>query len=93
MRISPGKMVAGLIALTWCGVMIMQAGRVTPDVVKSALGLLVPLVLIWFPEQLGSFTGYVGRGGNIDTPTPGFLIAGIGWFMLLGVPVVIYFLA
>ena len=48
----------------------------------------LPLALVWFPEFFGSFTGYVGRGGNIDTESPPWLVAGLGWFFLVGMPVV-----
>jgi hypothetical protein len=91
--ITPSKIVATLIATGWFIAIFTDAGQMTPAVAKSALALLLPLALIWFPEQLGSFTGYVGRGGNIDTPTPSVLISAVGWFILIGLPVVMYLLA
>jgi hypothetical protein len=50
----------------------------------------VPLSLIWFPEQIGSYTGYVSHGSTIDTETPPFIVAGLGWLFLVlfGVPIV-----
>jgi deoxyribodipyrimidine photolyase-related protein len=56
------------------------------------LGLLLPMGLIWFPEEIGGFTGYVGRGGRIDTETPPFLVSAAGWILLVGVPAAIYLL-
>ena len=57
---------------------------------KSCVVLLLPLALIWFPDELGSLTGYVGRGGNINTETPPILISIIGWLFLVGLPVLFY---
>jgi hypothetical protein len=51
------------------------------------------LALSWFPEELGSFTGYVGRGGRIDTETPPGLVSFMGWFFLVGIPVLGYILS
>jgi hypothetical protein len=67
-------------------------GQISIDVSGSPmLALMLPLALIWFPEQLGSFTGYVGRGGSIDTETPGWLVAGFGWLLLLGLTALVLF--
>src|SRR5688500_9884510 len=91
--ITRGRIIATLIALAYVCAMFLNAREVTPAFMKSALALLFPLALIWFPEQLGGFTGYVGRGGNIDSPTPSVLISGIGWFLLSSLPVAMYWLA
>ncbi len=50
--------------------------------------ILLGLVLIWFPERLGSATGFIGHG-NVDLETPPFLVAAMGWFVLVGLPVLI----
>ncbi len=42
-----------------------------------------PLALIWFSEPLGSFMGSVGRGGDVTSETPGWMIAGVGWIFLI----------
>ncbi|MCX7413268.1 MAG: hypothetical protein NTW36_07510 [Planctomycetia bacterium] len=72
--------------------MIVEANGATPNVVKGSLGLLLPMALIWFPDAIGGFTGYVGRGGRIDTETPPFLVSAAGWILLIVVPVAIYLL-
>jgi hypothetical protein len=59
---------------------------------QASLLTLLPLALIWFPDEIGSYTGSVGRGGYVDTETPPALISFMGWFLLVGFPVVIYFL-
>jgi hypothetical protein len=66
---------------------------ITKGTLAGGALLLIPLGCIWFPEQLGSYTGYVGRGGDIDTETPPGLVSAMGWFFLIGYPVLIYFLA
>ena len=92
MQITIGKILTLLIAIGYAVGMVVDAHGVTPDVAKGCVVLLLPLALIWFPEELGSVTGYVGRGGNIDTETPPILVSIAGWFFLIGLPVLIYFL-
>jgi hypothetical protein len=86
------KISAVLIAIAYVVAMIVHEHEINRGVVYMCLMLSLPLALIWFPEDLGSFTGYVGRGGDIDTETPPAVVAFIGWFFLLGYPVIIYFL-
>ncbi len=52
----------------------------------------IPLLMIWFPDALGNFTGYIGRGGNVDVRTPPGLMAALGWIALLGLPLLPYLL-
>ena len=47
--------------------------------------LLLPLALIWFPEVIGSATGYIGHGA-VDVETPPFLVVTMGWLFLIGIP-------
>lgn len=42
------------------------------------------LALIWFPEQIDDLTyGTWGKGYQIDSHTPGGVIAAFGWLILL----------
>jgi hypothetical protein len=91
MKITIGKLVSLLIAAAFGCVMIIESHGVTFDMVRTSIILLIPLSLIWFPEEIGSFTGYVGRGGNVDTETPPIMVAMMGWFFLVGLPFFIYF--
>jgi hypothetical protein len=51
------------------------------------------LILIWFPDEIGEATGYfVGHAVRVDSPTPGILISCVGWFFLIGIPFLIWFL-
>lgn len=45
--------------------------------------LLVPLALIWFSEFIGGMRGMVGHCAMITNETPGWMIAGFGWIVLL----------
>ena len=49
------------------------------------LVFLLPLALIWFPEVIGSATGYIGHGA-VDVETPPFLVVTMGWLFLIGIP-------
>jgi hypothetical protein len=62
------------------------------NTVKITVFLLSPMGCIWFSEAFG---GYTGLGANlqvIDIPTPAFLICACGWLLLVGVPVLLYFI-
>ena len=93
MQITIGKILALLIALGYVIAIIVHAGSITVEVIKGSIVLLLPLALIWFPDELGGMTGYVGRGGNINTETPPILVSIAGWFFLVGLPVLMFFLS
>ena len=92
MRITVAKLVATVIACGYVVAMIVEAKGATANVAKGSLGLLLPIALIWSPEEIGGFTGYVGRGGRIDTETPPFLVSAAGWILLVCVPAAVYLL-
>ena len=81
MEITISKLVAVVIAIGYAAAIISNVGF-TKNATASFL-LLVPLGLIWFPEELGSYTGYVSRSSTIDAETPPFLVSGIGWLILV----------
>lgn len=56
-----------------------------------ALALVLPLGLIWFPEHFGEYTGPT-RGAYINQKSPPTLVAAAGWFFLVGLPIVLYFI-
>ena len=56
---------------------------------SCVLGVVFSLCLIWFGDAIGSFTGYIGRGGDINTESPGWLVAAFGWFFLIGIPLLL----
>ena len=50
---------------------------------QLALFLILPLGCIWFSDAMGGYTGMGMGSGAITSPTPGFLIAFVGWLLLL----------
>jgi hypothetical protein len=90
MQISLSKIIAAAIASAYVLAMLFSAGGPTVEVAKGSIALLLPMALIWFPEELGSLTGSVGRGGYISSGTPASLLAAMGWLLLVGAPVVLY---
>ena len=56
---------------------------------KLAIGLLLPVACIWFPQPLGDYTGIM-RGQLMTSSTPAFLVCAGGWLVLVGVPFIAY---
>jgi hypothetical protein len=90
MEITGSKIAATVVGLG-CVVAFAIAvmGRQVPEVAKASLGflawLIVSLGLIWFPEEIGGITGYVGHGRTIDSETPAPIVSFFGWlFLVLG---------
>ncbi len=91
MQITIGKVLGLLVAIGFVIAMILESG-VGMNIAKGSLALMLPVALIWFPEELGSITGNIGRGGNINTETTPIIISSVGWLILLGIPVLAYVL-
>jgi len=91
MQITVGKLLALLIAIGYAVAIVVQVRPFTYDVMISCLAPLLPLGLIWFPEELGSLTGFIGHGGYLSTETPPIMVSFAGWFFLVGLPVIWYF--
>jgi len=60
---------------------------------RGCFTLLFPLALIWFPEEIGSFTGCFVRGHQVTAETPAVFVSAMGWFFLVGLPILILVLA
>lgn len=56
--------------------------------VKFSLGLIVPLLCIWFSEAMGGFTGWMPHVA-VTKSSPGWAIWLVGWLVLL-VPGIIW---
>ena len=84
------KICAVVIASGYLVAVVVTTRAITP-IVPVAVVLLVPLGLIWFPEAVGGFTGYVSRGCTIDSETPPGLVSFIGWLLLVS-PAILLFL-
>lgn len=81
MEITISKIAAVIIAIGYAIAIVAYAGFTKQA--TSVYLLLVPLGLIWFPEELGSHTGIVIRGSTIDAETPPFLVSFVGWLLLV----------
>jgi len=92
-RLTVSKFVALGIASVYVVLLIAQGDAQVSELLQYIAVLLLVLALIWFPEQVGEFTGYVGRGGNIDVETPPLLVSLAGWFFLVGLPVLVWWLS
>jgi len=46
------------------------------------IGLVIPLGLIWFGDELGSVTGL--KYGLVQRQSPGYLVRLFGWVLLVG---------
>jgi hypothetical protein len=97
-QITVGKILALGVAITYgvifVSTVVGEAPTTAAAVVKSCEGcaiLLVIVSLIWFPEQIGAATGYIGHG-VVNAESPPFLVSFMGWVFLLGLPVAVYFL-
>jgi hypothetical protein len=91
MQITIGKILGLLIVIGYVVLAIMANGF-TGDVFKCCVALLLPLAFIWFPEEIGSLTGYF-KTGYVNVETPAIMVSIMGWFFLIGLPVLIYFLS
>lgn len=47
-----------------------------------AIYLVIPLLCIWFSEEMGQYTGAL-RGQMLTAKSPGCLVAFAGWLLLL----------
>ncbi len=93
MQITVSKITSVVIALFYVGIAIFCEHGLTLRLIPNSPILLIPLALIWFPDEIGSFQGYVGRGGFVNKESPAFLITVLGWFFLVGLPIILIFLS
>ncbi len=91
MEITRAKLLSLTIAALYVFVTFIAMGA-TPAL-GCFVGVLLPLTLIWFPDELGSYTGGAGRGQSIDMESPDWAVAGLGWFFLIGGPVILVYIA
>ncbi len=88
MQLTWGRLLSLVIAVLYA-VIAMSVGGL--GYWKWSLTLLLPLALIWFPEEIGSVTGYY-KTGYVNVQTPGGFVAFLGWFILVGLPVLAFVL-
>jgi hypothetical protein len=102
MAITVSKLIAVVIALGYFVTALVVGKPGVGESIMLLLALLVPLALIWFP-QLGS--SWPRKKTVLDTYEDSFglrsgpwrdshpwVVAFMGWFFLLGLPILLYFL-
>jgi hypothetical protein len=90
MQVTLGKLAALAIASAYV-IAGLALERSWAFAFTVAVGAILPLALIWFPEFLGSLTGW-GTRAPVDQPSPPRLVAAAGWLLLLGLPACMLFL-
>ena len=86
MQLTIGRILSLLVSIGYA-VLAVKAGGMYG--LKCSASLLLPLALIWFPEDIGSLTGYY-KSGYVNVQTPALIISLIGWFILVGLPIIFF---
>jgi hypothetical protein len=86
MQITIGKVLSLAIAITYTIFAVMRLGVAG---LKWSAALLLPLSLIWFPEEIGDLTGSFPFG-YINVRTPAIMVSIMGWVLLVGLPILLY---
>ena len=86
MQLTIGKILSLLVSIGYA-VLAVKVGGIYG--LKCSASLLLPLALIWFPEDIGGLTGYF-KSGYVNVQTPAVIVSFIGWFFLVGLPVILY---
>ena len=93
MQVTIAKLLSLVIALVYAVLLIVNQDGVTETAFKGCAILLLPLALIWFPNELGNMTSYFWKGSYVNAESPPILLSIMGWFFLVGLPVLFYFLS
>jgi len=91
MQVTISKVAAFVLALCYI-VAAGFSGEGWPFVGTVALGVFIPLALIWFPEEIESWTRLGRRGGLPGlgmSPTPPWMLVMMGWVFLVALPLVV----
>jgi len=80
------------------GTLLLGSAHGLQAAVLFAMSQVVVLLFIWFADFFGDWIGAPPFGGGngakvIDRESPGWLVAGFGWMILIGVFTVSYFYA
>ena len=70
------RLASGAVAVVYVVGAVVLGGPV--DGLRISAFCLIPLGCIWFPESLGDYIG-----GNVNAPSPPFLVFILGWIVLL----------
>ncbi|MDY6863301.1 MAG: hypothetical protein SV062_09980 [Thermodesulfobacteriota bacterium] len=79
------RVISGVITIIYLIIAFLVDGL--EGMLDFIMFLMLPLVCIWFSDEMGSYTGLI-RGHLITSESPGWLVAFLGWILLL-FPVII----
>ena len=86
-RFLQSRLLSGLVALLYLVPAIVFGNF--EIIFKLVVFLMLPLACIWFSDTMGGFTGFITfTRPAITKRSPGFLVAFVGWILLL-IPLVI----
>jgi hypothetical protein len=89
LHITTGKLISLVIAAAYIACAIVSQGLYG---LKCVMAVFIPLLLIWFPDEIGNATNYfAGHSLRVDAETPPIVISIMGWLFLVGFPVLLYF--
>jgi hypothetical protein len=95
MEVSRSKLTGLAIALAYAAIAIATSGWDTKGVIVMSTILSLPVVFIWFPDDIEAFTdiGVRARPGRYDKKVPAFMVSLSGWLILVVVlPLIAYML-
>jgi len=88
MQVTDWKIIALLIALTNTVIIAtFYPAEIIYGILKGCLLSLATLPLIWFPDEIGGFTG----ARNIYTESPPIFVSIMGWFFLISMFLILMF--
>jgi hypothetical protein len=88
MEVTISKIAASLLALAYI-IAAGASGEGLPFAGTVAVGVVIPLALIWFPDEIESWSRLRGRGGQPGLrmlTSPPWMLAAMGWVVLVGLP-------
>lgn len=84
------KLIAILITIIYLIVMFLIFNSITVLVMVS-LGLIFPLLLIFFNEEMSYYQGFLGRiGPKITKESPASVVEFMGWLLLIFLIIIIF---
>jgi hypothetical protein len=89
MSVSTRRIFALLLAVSYV-VASGFCGEGWQFVVTVVLGALIPLALIWFPEEIDNYFRTTAIPGLSPSASPGWLVAAMGWVLLAGIPMFVF---
>jgi hypothetical protein len=79
--------IVSLVLVAVYAVTAWRSAGVGPFMTTIAI-CCVPLALIWYPEKIGAYTGWVGSMRTVNRKSPPSWLRFAGWLLLLAPAVV-----